>query len=283
MFCRAQRFALTIALALMPIAGHAQMVLQNTPAPLVTAENTSWFRAAEPIDWNGDLYYPAGAPEFFNRYQMVRSGSYRGIPLYTDVTLAPYSILFVPIAGERMQPYERPRTGELAGTAGSRASNLPSAISTQATFPSDIRQAAMPPTLGDVYLVDSNNSGTIAVARPTDVESNTTVATESASAAPSAIGTSGRAAAVPVGTSGRSAAVARNSRVTSVVPPTGLNGIWISFDGQRWFANGSALDLNTTFREVGSYHGWPVYQRAGDDATIYIPTISGRVTAYARR
>src|SRR5262249_37560999 len=113
-------------------AAEAQMTWQPTQPPLVTADNETWYRAGDAIEWNGQFYYPAGAPEAFNRYQMVRAGSYRGIPLYTDATLEPYSIVFVPIAGGRMQPYERPRTGMLAGSGGSRMSAFPTAAPTEA-------------------------------------------------------------------------------------------------------------------------------------------------------
>jgi hypothetical protein len=267
--------ALTFVLAvLLSSAVHAQVVWQPTPAPLVTAENTSWFRAGDPIDWNGDLYYPAGVPEFFNRYQMVRSGSYRGIPLYTDVTLVPNSIVFVPLAGERMQPYERPRTGQLAGTSGSRVSNLPSDIGAQGSLPNGIQQAAMPPTVGQAYDGALPAPELVAFPVPREFPPNRSATTDAAPVArPSAVGTSGRSV-VPSPT----------ATITSVVPPTGLNGIWISYDGQRWFAKGNAVELSSApLREVGSYHGFAVYQRAGDDSTIYVPTTPGRVAPYVRR
>jgi len=58
---RAHHFALVAALLLVPRLAAAQVLYQPTQAPLVTAENTTWFQSGEPIDWNGDLYYPAGA------------------------------------------------------------------------------------------------------------------------------------------------------------------------------------------------------------------------------
>jgi hypothetical protein len=88
------------------------------------AENTTWFQSGEPIDWNGDVYYPPAPLQGFNGYQMVRSGSYRGIPLYIDSTLEPYSIVFVPMTGARMQPYERVGPGPCRHD-GSRAPSLP--------------------------------------------------------------------------------------------------------------------------------------------------------------
>src|SRR4029079_355600 len=88
-------------------------------------------------------------------YQMVRSGSYRGIPLYIDSTIEPYSIVFVPLTGGRMQPYERRRTGNLAGTTGSRAPSLPTQIATEMIGTSGVAQAPAPPTLGPSYEVIS--------------------------------------------------------------------------------------------------------------------------------
>src|SRR5207245_7484098 len=41
-------------------------------------------------------------------------------PLYVDATLQPGSMVYVPIGGRVMRPYERKRYGELAGTTGSR-------------------------------------------------------------------------------------------------------------------------------------------------------------------
>jgi hypothetical protein len=97
----------------------AQVLVRPTPAPLVTAERESWYQAGEPIPFAGNLYYPGGAPVFFNPNEMVRSGFHMGVPLYTRTTIEPYSIVYVPVRGGLMQPYERLRSGEIVGTAGS--------------------------------------------------------------------------------------------------------------------------------------------------------------------
>ncbi len=166
-----------VLLMLLSASAHAQVVWQPTPAPQVTAENAAWFQSGEPIDWNGDLYYPAGPDQFFNRYQMVRSGSFRGIPLYTDTTLQPNSIVFVPLPGERMRPYERPRTGVLAGTTGSRTPSFPPDIGSQAHAPEGLNQAPSGFTQAPAY--DLGSPGPLA----TDASSR---------ALPMAVGTSGR-------------------------------------------------------------------------------------------
>src|SRR4051812_44614487 len=81
--------------------------------------------AREPIPYAGEFYYPAGAVTFFNGDQMVRTGYYNGLPLYVDATLEPYSVIYVPIGRGQVQPYERRRSGELAGTTGSRMPSFP--------------------------------------------------------------------------------------------------------------------------------------------------------------
>ena len=117
---------LFIAFALFVAApASAQVHSRPTDPPIVTAENESWYRLAEPLQFAGDLYYPAGARVFFNGNTMVRTGHYNGVPFYADTTIEPYSIVYVPIPRGLMQPYERLRRGDLAGTTGSRAPSFP--------------------------------------------------------------------------------------------------------------------------------------------------------------
>ena len=56
---------------------------------------------------------------------MVRTGSNPRRAVYEDVTLEPYSMIYMPIGGPVMRPYERRREGELAGTVGSRTPSFP--------------------------------------------------------------------------------------------------------------------------------------------------------------
>jgi len=67
----------------------AQVQSRPTDAPVVTAANESWYVNGEPLQFAGDLYYPAGATVFFNGNTMVRSGNYNGVPLYSDTTIEP--------------------------------------------------------------------------------------------------------------------------------------------------------------------------------------------------
>ena len=240
----------------------AQATWQPATPPLVTAENTTWYQAAEPIIWNGDFYYPAGAAQGFNPYQMVRSGSYQGIPLYTDATLEPYSVVFVPLNGARMQPYERRRTGQLAGTTGSRAPSLPTDIGAEGIAPSGVLQALGPPDFARAY--DVARMDTLGPALP-------------------AVGPTAAVPTTAIGTAGSVAEPARP--VTTVLPPTGLNAIWIEYDGQRWYGEGHSIAYDASrLNAIGSYRGWTVYAVKGKDTrTIYIPSIPGRLAPYTRK
>src|SRR5436190_8161901 len=178
---------------LLSAAAHAQVTWQPTPPPLITAANEPWFRAGAAIEWNGDFYYPAGAAEAFNAYQMVRAGSYRGIPLYTDTTLEPYSIVFVPISGGRMQPYERPRTGMLAGTVGSRAPLLQAEVPGAVTVTPEgyVAQAPAPPTFARAYDLGPAASAPEPMSPAVPIAATTRAGVISATA-PRPAGTSGR-------------------------------------------------------------------------------------------
>ena len=252
------RALLFVFAVLLSAIADAQVIWQPTPPPLVTAQNESWYLAADPIDWAGALYYPVGAPRYFDAYQMAKAGSYRGILLYTDATRGPYDVVYVPIGNNLMQPYMQRRSGELAGTAPTLASPFPVGVATEGSPAAEQvnREALAPPVM----------------ARPYDVMPGPEPAQAPRSAAPPE----------PTGTTGRS--LAPPGRIDSVVPPQGVDGIWVNYDGERWFLSGRAVDFDASrFSKVGEYHGFAVYQRNGDSSTIYIPTTPARVAPYTRR
>lgn len=268
MFCRAQRFAIAALLMVAPTAASAQMIWQPAAPPPVTAENTSWFAAGGPVVWNGALYYPVGTPRALNRYEMVNSGSYRGIPLYTDPMLEPNSTVFVPLAGERVQPYERPGAGRLAGTQG-RPSPPPTDV--DALGDPGVAQAAAAPAMAPPYdpatVVFPMTAPVVIVTNP-----------------PAMVDTRRSAPPVAVGTSGRSVAASPARPVTTVVPPTGANAIWIEYDGRRWYAAKRSIAYNASLlNQVGTYHGWTVYSPKSDPTVIYVASVPGRLAAYKRR
>jgi hypothetical protein len=258
-----RRRALPIVFVLLLSGPAAAQTWQPTQPPLVTAENETWFRAGDAIEWNGALYTPTGVPQAFNRYQMVRAGSYRGIPLYTDTMLEPYSIVFVPIAGGRMQPYERPRTGALAGSAGSRMSAFPSAPSTEGamglTPEGFVVQAPGPPTFARAY-----DLGPAPVREPI-----------SPAVPVAAVPSTGSSVPLPAGTAGRITNV-----TNTAAAPTGLNNAWIDYNGRRWVSGGKAVELTADFAQAGEYRGSPIYQRRGDNVTIYVPTSPSLVAPF---
>src|SRR5258705_6620306 len=192
---------LTLLLVAAPAA--AQIQSRPTDAPIVTAENESWYVNGEPIQFAGDLFYQAGADVFFNGNTMVRSGNFNGVPLYTDTTREPYSVVFVPIGRGLMQPYERPRQGNLAGTTASRTPSFPGgAPASGASLPQAGSAPTAPPT----------TIGAIGVYAPE-----------------SAVGTSGTAVPSPVGTGGLAApaprAMPNPQTLTSIRPPPRQDGL----------------------------------------------------------
>lgn len=249
---------LTSLLAAAPAA--AQIQSRPTDVPIVTADNESWYVNGEPIQFAGDLYYPAGADVFFNGNTMVRSGHFNGVPLYTDTTLEPYSVVYVPIGRGMMQPYERPRQGSLAGTTGSRTPSFPvQATASSGTLP----QAAIAPTAPPVTI------GAIGAYTPE-----------------AAVGTSGTAVPSPVGTSGLVPAAPRpmpnRQTLVSIGRPTSNDGIWIRYLGEKWVSAGAAVPLTAEgFRIVGDYEGFPVFARTNSsEQVIYVPSRAGLAAPY---
>jgi hypothetical protein len=242
-----------------------QLTIQPTPAPLVTAESETWFRAGEPIVFAGGLFYPAGALIHFLPNEMVRTGMYRGVPLYARTTIEVFSVVFVPVSGGLMQPYERRRDFDLAGTQGSSAPAIspalaPSVGPTTAASPFGapspvMAQAAAPPVIGAPIIFDEP-------LRPT------------------AIGTpepSQPAAAQPVATTGTTPLRIRRGAA---------NAIYVEFDNARWFSSGFPVSLDTrTLTQVGETHGFPVYATRRGASTIYVPIARGADTyaPYSKR
>ena len=137
------RIAAAVLLLLMAAPVTAQVQTRATDPPSVTAVNESWFQLGEPLQLGGELYFRAGATVFFGGNRMARIGHYNGIPLYADTTVEPYSVVLVPVTRGLLQPYERPRRGDLAGTTGSGAPAFPVYPVPQSMPPT---AAAAPPT-----------------------------------------------------------------------------------------------------------------------------------------
>jgi len=247
----AGKIALLTALAASPLA--AQVHSRPTDPPLVTAANELWYQLREPIQFAGDLYYRAGPVVFFDGNVMVRAGYYNGVPLYMDATIEPFSIVLVPIRIGLMQPYERLRRGELAGTTGSRTPSFPVRVMPEGTiFPS---AAAAPTEI-------PRPIGAIAAGEPLPP-------------------------VVPAGSvgidDGQAVDTARSpgKPMVSLTPPESNQGVWIHYQGMKWVSAGPAVLLRAAeFRAIGQYEGFPVFVRPNEDKTIYLPTRAGLVAPY---
>jgi hypothetical protein len=240
--------SLFVAFALLVAApAFAQVQSRPTDPPIVTADNESWYRAAEPLQFAGDLYFPAGAKVFFNGNTMVRTGHYNGVPIYADTTFEPYSVVFIPISRGLMQPYERRRRGDLAGTTGSRTPSFPVGTIAEGR---GVIEAAAPPT--DL----PRPIGAISVFTP------------------------------DAGVASSAASAQRDAQpIVTLLRPESNDGIWIRFSGSTWISAGSAVPLSAAdFQLVGDYAGFPVFarQRVKEDI-IYLPTRAGLVAPYRRK
>ena len=247
------RWLAAVLITCLPMPAWAQVVSRPTEPPIVTAENDDWYRQRQPVLFAGEAYYPAGATVFFNGNVMVRTGHHNGVPLYANTTLEPYSVIFVPIGRGLMQPYERVRQGELAGTTGSRTPSFP------------VRTGPEP------------RDGPVAAALPMAPAPPVTVS----AGEPGAVGTSGRTA-VPtaVGTAGDlSPARISTGGIATARRAESNDGIWLPFMGEKWVNAGPPVPLHASeFVVVGTYAGFPVYARKDlDEDRIYLPAPGGLV------
>jgi hypothetical protein len=236
---------LTMAV-LVPKMANAQAFSMPTPAPIVDAASATWQILGEPLFHAGHFYYPAGPIVFFDGNVMVRTGHYEGIPLYSDTTIEPYSIVYVPVGGNRMKPYERRREGELAGTVGSRTPSFP---------------------------VERNPA---VVRVPTITEAG----------AP-AVGTVGVMPLTSVAETPAEATTYSPTSIQSIPPPTSNAGVWIMYEGERWYLSGTASSYDPArFTPVGTYRGFPVYREAKSEASnvIYVSVVQdGPLAPYMRK
>lgn len=248
--------AISVLLLLVAAPAAAQVQTRMTDPPAVTAVNESWYRLGEPLQLAGQLYFRAGATVFFDGNRMARVGHYNGIPLYADATVEPYSVVLVPVSRGLLQPYERPRRGELAGTTGSSAPAFPvyPAVSQSLSLSAAAPPTALPASIGAVSAFTQD--GTV-LARADAATAATAPATQT---------TDSRA-------------------VVSLIRPESNDGIWIEFENRKWVSAGTAVPLaEASFMRVGSYKGFPVFRRRGSlDEAIYLPTRAGLAAPYRPR
>ena len=220
----------------------AQVNSRPTDPPIVSAENDAWYRLGQPVVVSGEFYYPAGPVTFFNGDVMVRVGHYNGVPLYANTTLEPHSMVFVPIGRGQMQPYERLRSGDLAGTSGSR---LPSFPGRSDRLP---REIAAIPELPPV---------------PQAVGTFSTVTPER-----------------PVATTGIEPGVAVVPPLRRGKPFT-YESVSVQFKGEKWVMAGPSMEMPAGLVQIAEYKGFPVYARKGQqNERIYLPLTAARVAPF---
>lgn len=238
----------------------AQSTMREPGPSAVTADAEPWYLSGSPVTFAGRTYYPAGARMHFIPSEMVLSGEFRGVPLYSRTTIEPYSLVFVPVAGGLFQPYERRRDGDLAGTVGSSAPSFPVTLASEESLAGEspsLPQAAAPPMRGRI----TSAADLAAVPRP--------VGTTGSSAT---TGTAAPTTDVPSLAPSRPAAARR-------IPhrPDAINGIFITYAGDRWFSSGPPVLFDASrFEVTGSREGFPVYRdRTAPRSTIYVPVAVG--------
>jgi hypothetical protein len=232
----------------------------------MTAASAEWQITGEPIFYDGNFYYPTGPTVFFDGQVMTRTGVYKGVPLYQDRTLEPYSVVFVPIGGMLMRPYERRRAGELAGTTGSRTPSFPIEHEVEVSAASGMIGIQIPPV-----------QGTLAAVVPYVEGQPTAVAPVGSGQLPTAPSAAMQAGATPE--------AAPFTRIESIPPPTANRGVWVEFEGARWYSAGPAVPYDDDrFVPSGDIDGFPVYRlKNGAADEIYVAvTIDGPVAPYRR-
>ena len=163
-----------------------------------------------------------------------------------------------------MQPYERRRAGDIAGTVGSMAPSFPVAVPSEperetATLLPELLQAPAPPTSLEYYLAEPCRH----VIHRARWSHGALLRQHLQPTPPPAL-----------------------QPMRSAKRPEGLNAAFVDFDGQRYLNSGVPVLLGRgTFERVGEHRGLPVYARDGDRRTIYIPVQRDAelVAPYSRR
>ncbi len=259
-------FGQAVAIAAFTLLLHhplaAQVSLQSPPPPTVTAENEPWYSSGGPVTFAGRVYYPSGPVTHFLRNEMVRTGTVGNVPVYARTTQEAGSVIYVPLAGGVMKPYERRRSGDLAGTVGSTAPSFTVVLPSEETLPTTASNlqspepAPLPIPVGTTGFVPA----------PAPLSSTETAAAPAVT--PLAVGTSGVLADSPL--------LPARTRIQTVQRPVGLNTVFVEFQNARWFAAGPAVEYAPNrFTRIGEHRGFDVYQESGQPGTIYLSLLDG--------
>jgi hypothetical protein len=115
-----------VMVVLLAQAADAQVLQSQMPAPEVTAATAPWQINNEVIVVSGLAYYPTREMRMFDSQVMAQIDVYQGVPIYADLSLQPFTVVYVPLSRDRMRTYERPHDPNFAAISG-RGSVVPSA------------------------------------------------------------------------------------------------------------------------------------------------------------
>lgn len=259
-------FVLTVAV-LLPTMGTAQVYQIRTPMPEVTAGTAEWQVRNDAIVFGSLIYYPTREFRMFDGQVMAQVGIYERVPIYADTTREPFTVIYVPLSRDRMRTYEHPRTLELTGTSLTRAqtarvetlvvpSTLETATVSTAAVPAVTAPAATPATPSVVV----GTSGTV-------------------------VGTGGTIVPRATDVTATPSRTARRVVIQTLERPRGINGVWMEFNGARWFSAGDAVSYSPDrFTQIGEYRGFPVYRDQSITNEIWVAAVKdGLIAPYKKR
>jgi hypothetical protein len=260
---------------LFPKTGNAQVYQFRTPPPEVTAAAADWQVNSEPVLVGGLVYHPTRGFRFFDGQVMAQIGIFDRVPVYADMTLEPYSVLYVPISRDRVREYERRRDGELADTTGSRVPSFPvQSASEQALRNRPVRAIGTPGTF-EPSRVNTVSTGDVTFGSARD-----------SSAAGSAPAFDPGATSSGGNSDSPDRPRPRRPQLESIPSPGAPNGVWLEFHGARWYADGPAASFSPDrFEKVGEYRGFPVYRdKTTSKEAIWVATVkNGPLAPYSKR
>jgi hypothetical protein len=99
-------FLSTVALAQAPtLVGSSPPLQFGGPPPEVTAAGVAWQVNGESIVVEGLLYQPTREFRQFDANVMAQISLYQRVPIYADTTVAPFTVVYVPIGSSTMRAY----------------------------------------------------------------------------------------------------------------------------------------------------------------------------------
>jgi hypothetical protein len=94
---------------LVPKTGRAQVYEFRSPPPVIDAAAADWQVDSQLMLFAGLAYAPTREFRLFDAQVMTQIGVFKGVPIYADPTLEPWSVVYVPVGRDRMRTYSRVR------------------------------------------------------------------------------------------------------------------------------------------------------------------------------